>query len=93
MVGEAQADAFGLGVRGHVGFLVVVPRGDEDHRHPRKPHGEDRPERGGVERLARKGSHESRERGDRADEGDHEGQIAQGACKGGALEAGIALIS
>lgn len=56
VVGEAQAGAFGLGVRGHVGFLVVVSRSDEDHHHPRKPHGEDRPERGGVERLARKGS-------------------------------------
>ena len=91
VVGEAHAGAFGFGVRGHVGFLVVVFRSDEDHRHPRKPHGEDRPERGGVERLACKGPHESRERRDRADEGDHERQITQGAREGRALESGVAL--
>ena len=89
---QAQADAFGLGVGGHVCFLVVVSRGDEDHDRPRNSHGEDRPERVRVEGLARKGPHKSRERGDRADEGDHESQIAQSAGKGGALEAGIALV-
>ena len=93
MVGKAQADAFGLGVGGYVCFLVVVSRSDEDHDRSRDSRGEDRPERVRVEVLARKGPHKSREHGDRADEGDHEGQIAQSARKGGALEAGIALIS
>lgn len=92
VVGEAQADALGLGVGGHVGFLVVVPRGEKDHDRPRDPNGKDRPERARVEGLARKGPHKGRERGDRADEGNHEGQVAQGACKGGALEARITLL-